>query len=306
MYSMMFNDVMPAPFHPTLPPAPSPAHEESGALKFPVYLLGGLSVPFRRRRQSPRATREIPADEESPPSLSTSPMSSVVSNPVGSLRTRSLFVTQSLMSNSGYEDRYSRSSVEPLSATKLTQAQPDTIRCSTCASDFAFCSQIVSKGFTGRYGRAYLVSQPDQLPPKGAKTRDLMNIRVGKPETRLLVTGSHVVADITCLICHTKVGWKYIDAKEETQQYKIGKFILETQRVVVFRGWEDVVVDEMPELEVDEKQGYFLAGNDEEPVTFDSDDEDECEDLFAGMWDPAVVAKRRNRKVNRHLKNNAT
>ena len=27
-------------------------------------------------------------------------------------------------------------------------------------------------------------------------------------------------------------------------------------------------------------------------------DEDECEDLFTGAWDPEVVAKRRSRKGN--------
>ena len=32
-------------------------------------------------------------------------------------------------------------------------------------------------------------------------------------------------------------------------------------------------------------------------VVFDSDDEDECEDIFAGTWDAAVVAKRRRSKI---------
>jgi hypothetical protein len=32
-------------------------------------------------------------------------------------------------------------------------------------------------------------------------------------------------------------------------------------------------------------------------VVFDSEDEDECEDLFAGVWGAEVVAKRRSRRI---------
>ncbi|KAK1700226.1 Yippee/Mis18, partial [Colletotrichum godetiae] len=103
-----------------------------------------------------------------------------------------------------------------------------TLRCSTCSCDIAFSSQIVSKGFTGRYGRAYLI----------APTGSLANVRIGKCENRQLVTGWHVVADITCVLCNAKLGWKYVDAKELSQKYKVGKFILEVERVVPFRSWE--------------------------------------------------------------------
>lgn len=203
--------------------------------------------------------------------------------------------------------------MEPLDiTTKLTQTQPDTIRCSTCATDFAFSSQVVSKGFTGQFGRAFLVSPPAYPPSHhkggGGGKGDLINIKVGKQETRLLVTGSHVVADINCAICHAKVGWKYVDAKEESQKYKVGKFILETQRCVTYRSWEDVaaVPSELAEIEVRRTKDPLTAlaaapekgGGEEEIIVFDSEDEDECEDLFSGTWDPEIVAKRRRRKVN--------
>jgi hypothetical protein len=180
---------------------------------------------------------------------------------------------------------------------KLTQTQPDTIRCSTCSTDLAFTSQIVSKGFTGRYGRAYLVSPPG-FSTIGRNNADLINIKVGKPETRLLVTGSHVVADITCAICHAKVGWKYVDAKEESQKYKVGKFILETARVMDYRSWEDVSVTEL----LDTKEEPVKTVHEDDPIVFDSDDEDECEDIFSGTWDPEVIAKRRSKRVNRRPK----
>jgi hypothetical protein len=124
-----------------------------------------------------------------------------------------------------------------------------------------------------------------------------MNVKVGKPETRILATGTHMVSDIQCATCRARVGWKYVDAKEESQKYKIGKFIIETQRTVDYRSWEDVMVDEMPELELEQKDAY--EGSDGEPIMFDSDDEDECDDLFAGVWNAKAVAKRRKQKVNR-------
>jgi hypothetical protein len=103
------------------------------------------------------------------------------------------------------------------------------------------------------------------------------------------------VADVTCTICGTVLGWKYVDAKEPAQKYKIGKFILEMKRVVLGVNWGD----EEPTMDFDGK------GKEEDVVVFDSEDEDECEDLFAGTWDRDVVAKRRNRKTGWRRKETA-
>jgi hypothetical protein len=181
---------------------------------------------------------------------------------------------------------------------RLSRAQPNTLKCITCSTDVAFASQIVSKGFTGRHGRAYLVSPPPRPPlsdrrgKKNSKPTDLVNIKVGRAVNRELLTGAHVVADVSCLICQTVLGWKYVDAKEPGQRYKIGKYILETKRVVGVVSWEDGI-------EPDEGEPAGLADTDNDGVViFDEEDEDECEDLFAGVWDPATVAKRRARRVN--------
>ncbi|KAI0134577.1 yippee zinc-binding/DNA-binding /Mis18, centromere assembly-domain-containing protein [Xylariales sp. AK1849] len=268
-------------------------YEQSGSPpKFPIYLLPSFTIPFRRRSQSSTSygTYGSPPNENHIPSLSASPTDSTLSSPAGSPLLPSFLPSGFSISRDSR-----RSSVAPLNVAKLTRTQPDTLRCSTCSTDLAFTSQIVSKGFTGRYGRAYLVSPPED----SIMTRDasnLINIKVGRSETRALVTGSHIVADITCVICHTKVGWKYVDAKEESQKYKVGKFILETMRVSDHQTWEDVLVSEMPELEMESKQVPPAAGN--EPIIFDSEDEDECEDIFSGTWDATIVAKRRSRKVN--------
>lgn len=81
------------------------------------------------------------------------------------------------------------------------------------------------------------------------------------------------------------LGWKYDEAEEDSQRYKVGKYILETKMVCSTSDWEN--------------QGLQLAGagvNGNDAVEFDSQDEDECEDLFAGVWTPSLAAKRRQRR----------
>jgi Yippee zinc-binding/DNA-binding /Mis18, centromere assembly len=170
----------------------------------------------------------------------------------------------------------------------------------------------VSKGFTGRHGRAYLVAPPPAPPydlsnsnktGRNKKVTELVNTKVGRSVNRELLTGQHVVADVSCTICGTVLGWKYVDAKELAQKYKIGKFILEMKRVVLAVGWEDTGVEGGEE----EFEGDAGIGNEDEGegvVVFDSEDEDECEDLFAGTWDPEVAAKRRGRRVGARKREN--
>ncbi|KAK3326698.1 yippee zinc-binding/DNA-binding /Mis18, centromere assembly-domain-containing protein [Apodospora peruviana] len=328
---------------------PAPAAPEGNGPTFPLYLLPSLSLPFRRRRrtssistsptapappQSPSETTdsEYYYDTSSIPSLSSSPASSTDMG--GSPRSiKSFFpelpsLNQLHFLTGGTSSSKSKSPTENLGDNdgqpKLSRVHPDTLRCNLCSTDIAFCSQIVSKGFTGRHGRAYLVSPPSAHHRRfssshfdkwrgSSKTKnsnsqkddvDLINVRVGRPENRQLVTGAHVVADIACAVCASKLGWKYVDAREQAQKYKVGKFILETQRVVASHAWEDVFVDvyssSAPEqgAPLDDLHGVDQAAGDaNEVIVFDSDDEDECDDIFAGVWDPEVVAKRRRGKV---------
>lgn len=103
-----------------------------------------------------------------------------------------------------------------------------------------------------------------------------------------------MVADVSCAICSAVLGWKYLDAKEHAQKYKIGKYLLETKRVVEFVSWEDGVEG----LEEAEELAGDVNRNDDDVVIFDDEDEDECEDLFMGTWDPSVAAGRRATRVN--------
>ncbi|KAI9683658.1 MAG: hypothetical protein M1829_004963 [Trizodia sp. TS-e1964] len=171
-----------------------------------------------------------------------------------------------------------------------------TLNCKRCGLPLCHTSQIISKGFTGRYGRAYLVSP--SMSSSGAagliasSATPLPNTHAHRPVARTLVTGAHTVSDISCRTCDTLLGWTYNAAEEVSQRYKVGMFILETHRVRCERVWEEVgeVGEAMEEGEGEQKGG---VGEEE----FDSQDEDECEDLFAGVWTPNLARKRRRARV---------
>lgn len=95
------------------------------------------------------------------------------------------------------------------------------------------------------------------------------------------------------------LGWKYVAAEEESQRYKVGKFILETKRITTSSCWETNVKATSsspdPQPSLGEARSETLDGN----VEFDSQDEAECEDLFAGVWSPSQAIRRRSRKFER-------
>ena len=72
----------------------------------------------------------------------------------------------------------------------------------------------ISKAFQGQSGQAYLFESA-------------VNVYTGPKMERVLMTGLHVVCDLYCVHCHSPLGWYYVDAYEESQKYKVGKFILE-------------------------------------------------------------------------------
>lgn len=346
---------------------------------YPTFLLPSLKIPFFRRRRSSATTASARSNDL--PSLSSSPASAASTDPFSSSPTTiTLSPVHDLKTPIIYEiaadELTSRptftvpASAVPTNPHRLTSpGLPDVLRCGTCGTDLAYGLQIVSKGFTGRHGRALLVGAPvaastpscpgasfsnslntlpssrkhnDVAPGHHAlahESANLVNVKVGTPEPRSLVTGAHVVADIRCAVCSVVVGWKYVDAREQAQKYKVGKFILETERTVLVRSWEDGVEDAALEgrrhfysssapvgsfsgrarrsaslllggrrkestssdgpagvgafvvEEVDEESSS--AAESEGEISFDSDDEDECEDIFLGVWDAATVAKRR-------------
>lgn len=178
--------------------------------------------------------------------------------------------------------------------------QTSLLRCARCATDLCPTSQIISKGFTGRHGRAYLVSASpvtDMIPcnyqSRYAKRASLPNTRTHKAVPRQLVTGAHTVSDVSCAFCGSVIGWKYDSAEEETQRYKVGKYILETKKICCSSSWENDAINVEATTQQLPRASHRTW---EDSIEFDSQDEDECEDLFAGVWTPALAIRRRQGK----------
>ena len=92
------------------------------------YLLPGLS--FRRRKSSVS-------------NATSSPSSSVATSP---------------SSEFSVPDLSPSSNSVPAAVSTYLAGNAAHMGCARCHADLAFTSQIVSKGFTGRHGRAYLVA----------------------------------------------------------------------------------------------------------------------------------------------------
>ena len=90
------------------------------------------------------------------------------------------------------------------------------------------------------------------------------------------------------------IGWKYESAEEEGQRYKVGKFILETKKIFESCSWEGEGGFDEEDKKADDDGWSAEDGRKE--VEFDSQDEDECEDLFAGVWTPGLAMRRRQGK----------
>ncbi|KAF3923514.1 hypothetical protein ABW21_db0209281 [Orbilia brochopaga] len=184
------------------------------------------------------------------------------------------------------------------------------LHCSNCRTNLCFTSSVISKGFTGRHGRAYLVT--NLITP---------NILHGKPTSRNLQTGAHTVADVSCRVCCSDLGWKYIHAEERSQRYKVGKYILETGRVTKANVW-DADADTLTATAsrtsntastVTIKNGSTKDRNvingdswdaangidiwDSDAIDIDLADEEELEEMFAGTWNKERATRRRDRKL---------
>ena len=59
------------------------------------------------------------------------------------------------------------------------------------------------------------------------------------PKEVFLISGKHTTCEVRCKGCDGYVGWKYLGAGEESNQYKVGKFVLEKERVGVLECWKE-------------------------------------------------------------------
>ncbi|KAG6335694.1 hypothetical protein ID866_3400 [Astraeus odoratus] len=96
--------------------------------------------------------------------------------------------------------------------------------CATCSAVLALQDELISKSFSGREGRGYLM-------------HSAVNVKLGKREDRPLLTGVHTVADVFCVGCNDRIGWYYHKAADQSQKYKEGKYLLEREKLVKENNW---------------------------------------------------------------------
>jgi len=91
--------------------------------------------------------------------------------------------------------------------------------CKSCGIHLADHRDIHSKNFNGKNGMAILFDS-------------VVNVSEGESKDKDMMSGKHLVADITCNNCNSYVGWTYINAYEELNKYKVGKSVLEKTSLI--------------------------------------------------------------------------
>ncbi|CAN6330105.1 unnamed protein product, partial [Urochloa humidicola] len=112
-----------------------------------------------------------------------------------------------------------RSSMGRLLLASLPATGAVIYRCKHCGTHLAYATDIISRMFCCKNGKAYLLDK-------------MVNVNDGEKDDRMMTTGMHTVCDIFCVACGSMVGWKYLAAVEKTQRYKVGKFLLDRAEVL--------------------------------------------------------------------------
>ncbi|OAD78502.1 hypothetical protein PHYBLDRAFT_107388 [Phycomyces blakesleeanus NRRL 1555(-)] len=95
--------------------------------------------------------------------------------------------------------------------------------CSKCRSHLTTGDRILSKGFRGNNGEAYLI-------------HNVVNVsETGEEHESIMTTGRHKIIHISCVRCGSQLGWKYTEAHDEEQKYKEGKYILERNLIRIVK-----------------------------------------------------------------------
>ncbi|KRY50819.1 Protein yippee-like 5 [Trichinella britovi] len=101
--------------------------------------------------------------------------------------------------------------------------------CTNCDVFLTNRSELVSTRFTGATGRAFLFNK-------------VVNLDFGEVQDRIMLTGRHMVRDVSCKKCKVKLGWMYEFATDESQRYKEGRVILERALITESEGFPENVV----------------------------------------------------------------
>lgn len=93
-----------------------------------------------------------------------------------------------------------------------------------CTSVYSLVSLYIC--ILGATGRAFLFNK-------------VVNLNYSEVQDRVMLTGRHMVRDVSCKNCDAKLGWVYEFATEDNQRYKEGRVILERALVTESEGIEE-------------------------------------------------------------------
>ncbi|GMF50493.1 unnamed protein product [[Candida] boidinii] len=96
------------------------------------------------------------------------------------------------------------------------------LRCGSCHNDICLKSLIRSDNFYGNSGPAYFVKK-------------VINIKLGKLETKTMRTGNYDVKSTYCIQCNSNLGWTYIRAEDPKETYKEKQFVIERNLLEEFK-----------------------------------------------------------------------
>ncbi|KAH7726507.1 Yippee zinc-binding protein [Aphelenchoides avenae] len=110
--------------------------------------------------------------------------------------------------------------MEPMDDFQMVSCKSENkaLACTECNTFLTYCTNIVSRTFRGTTGPAALC-------------QDVVNTSLGEAIEKDLITGRHIVRDVFCGKCKTRLGWVYDKAFEVEQKYKEGKTVLEMKLV---------------------------------------------------------------------------
>ncbi|KAH3678268.1 hypothetical protein WICPIJ_008870 [Wickerhamomyces pijperi] len=99
-----------------------------------------------------------------------------------------------------------------------------TYTCRGCRTHLSSSEMILSKGYRGSTGLAYLMDR-------------VINVKLANKQYKDMLSGKYLVSDIKCHQCDHLVGWKYHTSMETSQKYKEGKYVLELNTVDTIHDW---------------------------------------------------------------------
>uniref|UniRef100_A0A9J7YHM5 Protein yippee-like n=1 Tax=Cyprinus carpio carpio TaxID=630221 RepID=A0A9J7YHM5_CYPCA len=122
--------------------------------------------------------------------------------------------------------------------------RPDSCCRDTCTSTYSVITHVTAPDVDIKSGgRAERKQQRELNANKQALDlkRLVVNLQYSEVQDRVMLTGRHMVRDVSCKNCNSKLGWIYEFATEDSQRYKEGRVILERALVRESEGFEEHV-----------------------------------------------------------------